>query len=287
MEIYQVRQLIAISDTGSFTRAADLLNVTQPSLSTGISKLEQELGVTLVIRGRRSVKLSEQGKMFVARAQQILDLCAKIRLETKEHDTQQVVRFGVIPSVPVNKISAIARVCMSAFPNVSFDYREGSSQELHRLVDGGRIDIALTSSLQPSEADDLVHLLDEDFVLICQHKHPLANRRFVSLKDLNGLPFVLRMSCEARNSIAELMNEKSVTMKVVARTAQDERALHMVQEGIGIAFVPAMFASSNVLSLKIQDMQIKRTLILRKKLTPAQHVTDVFDFLRNKDIRNL
>src|SRR5262245_18346443 len=133
MEIYRFRQLLAVAETKSFARDAERLNVSQPALSAGISKLEDELGVILVHRDRRAVHLTKHGQRLAMRAKQVLDVCSTARAEMRANDTPETIAEGLMPSLPIEKISSIAKACVSAFPDVSFDFREGNSAELHEM----------------------------------------------------------------------------------------------------------------------------------------------------------
>ncbi len=115
MKIYQFRQLLAVAETSSFTRAADRLGVSQPALSAGISKLEDELGVILVHRDRRAIHLTNHGQRLAARARQVLDVCSTARAEMRANASLERIALGVMPSVPIEKISAIAKACVAAF----------------------------------------------------------------------------------------------------------------------------------------------------------------------------
>src|SRR5258708_13456550 len=147
MEIYQLRQLLAVAETNSFTRAADRLNVSQPALSAGIAKLEDELGVILIHRDRRAVHLTNHGQRLAARARQVMEVCSTARAEMRANDMSDTIALGVMPSLPIEKISAIAKACVSAFPEVSFDFRQAHSPDLHEILAKNTLNIRLTCHL--------------------------------------------------------------------------------------------------------------------------------------------
>ena len=287
MEIYQFRQLLAVAETNSFTRAADRLNVSQPALSAGISKLEDELGVILVHRDRRAVHLTNHGQRLAARARQVLDVCSTARAEMRANDTLETIALGVMPSLPIDKISAVAKACVAAFPEVSFDFREGYSAELHDMLDKDRLDLAFTSSLTDLEDPLQARLMEEPYMLACHIDHPLARRGSISLSDVDGENFVLRTSCEARRATQDIMSERGIRTKVIARTAQDDRALNLVAAGIGVALMPALFTGASVARVPVSDLPITRTLVVRKKRKPKKSAEAIFQFLKEKDIRYL
>jgi DNA-binding transcriptional LysR family regulator len=287
MEIYQFRQLLAVAETSSFTRAAERLNVSQPALSAGISKLEEELGVTLVHRDRRAVHLTKHGQRLAVRAKQVLDVCSTARAEMRANDTLETIALGVMPSLPIEKISSIAKACVSAFPEVSFDFREGNSAELHEMLGKEKLDLAFASSLTEEDDPLQARLMDEPYMLACHADHPLARCGSISLSDIDGENFVLRTSCEARRATQDIMIERGIRTKVVARTAQDDRAFNLVAAGIGVALMPALFSGANVARIPISDFTVSRTLVVRMQRKPKKSTEAIFNFLREKDVRYL
>lgn len=287
MEIYQLRQLLAVAETGSFTRAAERLNVSQPALSAGISKLEDELGVILVHRDRRAVQLTKQGQRLAARARQLMEVCSIARAEMRANDTHETIALGVMPSIPIAKISAIAKACVSAFPAISFDFREGHSAELHEMLGKGKLDLAFTSSLTDRDDSLQARLMEEPYMLACHVDHSLARRGSILLSDIDGEDFVLRTSCEARRATQDVMSERGIRTKVVARTAQDDRAFNLVAAGIGVALMPALFSGAGVARVPISDFPVTRTLVVRMKPEPNKSAEAIFQFLKKKDVRYL
>lgn len=287
MEIYQFRQLLAVAETGSFTRAADRIGVSQPALSAGISKLEEELGVVLVHRDRRAVRLTHHGQRLAARARQVMEVCSTARAEMRANNSCETITLGVLPSLPIEKISAIAKACVAAFPDVSFDFREGHSSELHDLLCKGKLDLAFTSTFEQENTPDRARLMDEPYMLACHVDHPLARQGSILLSDIHDENFVLRTSCEARRATQDILNARGIRNKVVARTAQDDRAFNLVAAGIGIALMPALFSGPGVARVPISDLPITRTLVIQRKQKPKKSAEAIFHFMKEKDIRYL
>ena len=289
MEIYQLRQFLAVAETRSFTRAAEQLGVSQPALSTGISKLEKELGVSLLLRDRRASTLTNYGLSFVGRARQILDMCSASKAEMRTNDTRKAIRLGVMPSLPIQTVSAISKACITTFPDSLFYFREGQSAELHELIEKGKLDLALVSSSTSVDDHQQVPLIDEPYLIACHVDHPFARFKSIKLTDLNDQNFILRTSCEARRATQDILSSRGIRIRIVASTAQDDRALHLVGAGIGIALMPASFIARGVVRIPVSDYNIVRTLIVRmnnqSKVRPD--VQNIFEFLRQTKIRYL
>src|SRR5258708_1439342 len=287
MEIYQLRQLLAVAETNSFTRAADRLNVSQPALSAGIAKLEDELGVILIHRDRRAGHLTNHGQRLAARARQVMEVCSTARAEMRANDMSDTIALGVMPSLPIEKISAIAKACVSAFPEVSFDFREGHSAELHEMLGTDTLELALTSSVTEQDDPLQARLMEEPYMLACHIDHPLARRGSISFSDIDGERFVLRTSCEARRATQDIMSERGIRTNVVARTAQDDRAFNLVAAGIGVALMPALFSGEGGARVPVSDLPMTRDLVVRLKRKPKKSAEAIFRFLKEKDVRYL
>jgi hypothetical protein len=103
--------------------------------------------------------------------------------------------LGVMPSLAIGKISSIAKACVSAFPEVTFDFRMGNSAELHEMLDKRKLDLAFVSAISDKDDPLQARLLEEPYMLACHDDHPLAKRGSISLIDLDGEDFVPRTSC--------------------------------------------------------------------------------------------
>jgi DNA-binding transcriptional LysR family regulator len=217
----------------------------------------------------------------------VLDVCSTARAEVRANDSLATIALGVMPSLPIEKISAIAKACVAAFPEVSFDFREGQSAELHDMLGKGRLDLAFTSALKDGDDPQQARLMEEPYMLACHVDHPLARYGSISLNEMDGENFVLRTSCEARRATQDILTARGIRTKVVARTAQDDRALNLVAAGIGIALMPALFSSARVARVPISDLPIARILVVRKRRKPNKSTEAIFQFLKEKDIRYL
>jgi DNA-binding transcriptional LysR family regulator len=288
MEIYQLRQFLAVVEMRSFTRAATHVGVSQPALSAGISKLEEELGVTLVNRDRRAISLTPHGQRFATRARQILDACSLARTEARPSDAREQVRLGVLSSLPMHKIIALARACLRAFPEVTFEFREETSADLYDLLEKGKIDFAIAAARSGTDDDDQSQLFQESYMLACHVDHPFAHRDVISLGDVHEENFVLRTTCEARRATQETLAARGIRPRVVARTAQDDRALSLVAAGIGLALMPALFVSPGVMRVPIADYEMTRRIVVRRQAKqPAAAAESLFRFLSRIDLRCL
>lgn len=284
MEIYQLRQFLAVVEMRSFTRAALRIGVSQPALSTGISKLEEALGVLLFTRDRRSVALTAQGHRFAVRARQILDACSQAKSEARLNDTGAQARIAILSSLPTQKITALAKACVRAFPEINFDFREAISSDGFELLEKGKVDFAIAAASTENDDDFQKSLFEESYMLACAVDHPFSQRSAIRLNDIHDEKFVLRTSCEARRATQDILSSQSIRPRLVARTSQDDRALELVAAGIGVALMPALFAAPGVIRVPISDYQMNRRIVVRRRPDSDEKI---FQFLARTNLEHL
>src|ERR1700733_3996777 len=146
MELTQLRYVLAVAESGNFTRASVSLNIAQPSISQQINKLERELGHKLFHRIGRKAILTEAGAVFLERARKILFEVEDAANELKDHPTlERRITVGAIPTLaPFLLPSALTR-CRERFPNLQVNIREDFKVTLIRDILEGELDLALVA----------------------------------------------------------------------------------------------------------------------------------------------
>ena len=260
-ELYQLRYFLNVVETGSFTKAAERAYVTQPTLSAGIQKLEQILGVKLFNRTNRRVFLTEPGARFVARAKTILHQCTLAERELTEATASKVLRLGVLMTVP----SVLAGQFLSHFrqsePDVLFELFEGTEQEILNRLDSGGLDVSLGLLRRADSA--AVELFEEPYVLALPDTHPLAAREEVDGGELADFPTIIRTRCEILAESSRYFTDRNVRPRIVYRTPQDERALAMVAAGLGFTTLPRSYDHPGVVKLKLTGYDFSRRIGLK------------------------
>ena len=186
MNLRDLRYLVALAEHLHFGRAAEACFVSQPTLSTQIRKLEEELKVTLIERANRQVILTPVGAAVVAQAHRVLrDVDDLMRIAEEHRDPLGGdVRVGIIPTVAPYLLPRILPIIRREFPKVSIKLNEGQTRVIVRMLGDGELD-ALILAL-PVNEDHVVQvkLYSEPFYLAVSKQHPKAGRKAVSLDDL-------------------------------------------------------------------------------------------------------
>ena len=193
MDLAQLRYVVEVSDTLSFTRAAERCFVTQSALSHQIAALERELGQRLFVRSSRSVRLSEAGEAFVPHARAALRSAEQAKEDAAAATgiVTGTLRIGVIPTVTAIDLSSVLVAYREAHPLVRVELTVGNSDTLTTALRQGALDIALLGLREGAEPIGVASraLSRDRLVAVFAREHPLAGVDTVGLDDLAALTF--------------------------------------------------------------------------------------------------
>lgn len=261
MELNQLKQFVAAAESESFTRGAERAFVSQPALSASVSKLENEMGVKLFIRNKRSVLLTPAGRKLLKHARLIIAECAQAKAELKHHDVQRSLRLGVINTLSIRQVANLIEQYRRENPDVVLDVTDATADQIEKYQKEARIDIALTRLSQgKAKKKEQEILFSEPYVIALPSGHHLSDRKTVSIAELEKEPFIARTHCESRANIGELLKEKGLRLHVVYKTNQDDRAIALVEAGVGIAIIPQHYLSPSISKISLAEMQTERQI---------------------------
>jgi DNA-binding transcriptional LysR family regulator len=260
MELYLLRYFRSLVETGSFTKAAQACLITQPTLSAGIKRLEDQLGVDLFVRSNKRVFLTTAGTRFLPRAKAILHEVNMAAAEMAPVEAAPVLRLGVLQTLPAVLVSRLLKDFIAGHPGVRFDLFDGTEQELLNRLDERGVDYAL--SLQRVADDSNLALFEEGYRLVLPQNHPLAGAREIRGEELANDNMIVRSRCEVLSETSRHFTDRNVRPPLVYRTAQDERALAMVGAGVGITVMPDSYKAPDVVRVPLQGFGLRRTVAL-------------------------
>jgi len=278
MDLTLLRSLIAVADAGTITGAANRLNVTQPALSRRIHQLEEHLGVTLLVRGRKGVTLTPLGEVVLPEARILAERYDNLRSEVAARSRLEggTVRIGG----GATAVSFVLPGAIAAYqldhPSVRFEVKEAGSREITENVIDGRSELGVVTLPVTMREVEERPLLQDQIVLICAHNHPLAPARNIDITRLTGLGLV---GFEAGSAIRQLIDNAlraaGVEMNVVMELRSIPAIVRMVMTTGNLAFVSQMgvASESGVQAVKVRGLNIRRELpvISRRgtQLSPA------------------
>ncbi len=241
MEMHQLRYFLAVCETLHFTRAADRCNVTQPSLTRAIKKLEDELGGPLFRRERTLTHLTELGQMMRPYLEKSLASAnaAKDVAHGVENLENAPLNLGVMCTIGPSRISGLISKIHREMPGVRLSLRDAVPDDLIELLLEGRLDIALFGMPRElPERFDRQPLYREWFVVAFPPGHRFERQNAVKLGDMDREPYLVRSNCEYIDHIGELLAEKGVSLDIRYESEREDWIQSMIMAGMGSSFMP-------------------------------------------------
>ncbi len=243
MNLRDLRYLVALADERHFGRAAQACFVSQPTLSTQIKKLEEQLNVTLIERANRQVILTPVGAAVVAAAQRVLrDVDDLLRIAEEHRDPLGgTVRLGIIPTVAPYLLPRILPIIRREFPKVSIKLNEAQTRVIMKLLDDGELDAAIVALPVTEEHVVQTKLYSEPFYLAVGKQHPKAARKTVSLDDLNDEQVLLLEDGHClRDQALDICKSHNAVENTNFRATSLETLRQMVAANIGVTLMPKL-----------------------------------------------
>lgn len=257
---YLLRYFLAVVDEGSFSKAAALCNVSQPTLSFGIAKLERLLSRKLFLRTNRRVQLTEAGARFAVHARRI-ESEFNLAERADDRDAQPgIFRLGVLASTPTAWMAAFAARLAREHVGERVELVEGRERDLAERLARGRIHAALTI-LRPDAAQlGAEPLFTEGYALAVPMFHPLADEAAIEAGALADNVMIVRRHCEALPETSRHFTRRGVRPFFAARSTNDDRVLALVRAGLGITVMPECFSCEGVRRPRLAGFDLKRTI---------------------------
>jgi len=243
MNLRDLHYLVSLADHRHFGRAAEACFVSQPTLSTQVRKLEEELGVTLVERNPRKVLLTEVGQQIVARARDVLNEVEQIRhIAHRDQDPAAgSLRLGIFPTLGPYLLPHVLATIRTRFPRLELLLVEEKSPELMQRLREGKLDAALLALPVHDEALHAEFLFEEPFLLAAPDAHPLAGRRALKLADLEDQHLLLLEDGHClRDQALEVCRMSGASEKQGFRATSLETLRQMVAANVGVTLLPVL-----------------------------------------------
>lgn len=238
MELRVLRYFLTVASEGNISRAAEMLHVTQPTLSRQIMDLEEELGAKLFIRGKREITLTDDGMLFRQRAQEIVELADKAENEFAQR-TEQIEGKIVLGCVETNGSRVLADfICEfhKKYPKVQFNLYNGYSDDIKDRIDKGLLDIGLL--VEPVEVSRYEYIrlnVKDTYGALMRADAPLAKKDAVTAEDLLKVPVMLPGRSTVHSEILSWFGPEASKLNIVETHTLLSNASLLVERGLGCA----------------------------------------------------
>lgn len=240
MDIKVLRNFLKIAEYENITRAAAELHIAQPHLTRQLHVLEQELGVTLFVREKKRLHITDEGRFLRQQALHITDLADKTatQLLDMKSGLSGTLYLGAIETVGMIYLPTWIEGFRAQYPDVKYNLWSGNSTDVMERLAKHLVDIALIREPYDTNLYEAIHLLDERWMVLVHPAHRLAvpAKRFVTWEELSQEE--LMVPTQRIEEIAGWFAEKELTCRITCAFSPLTNAVAMVEHNLGVAILP-------------------------------------------------
>lgn len=242
-----LQYFLTVAREGNITKAAELLYITQPTLSRQLMQLEEEMGVQLFERRQHRIKLTQAGELLVHRGKDILEMVEKTELELKDTESNLSgnIIFGAGELNNVNVLGDIISAFQKENPNVTFDIFTNTTDIMQERMEKGLLDISLAVEPIDVEKYDYIPLPQKEVIGVhMRADSPLATKEKIAVGDLVGKPLLLPSRLQVRSKILNWLSGSIAQMQVVGTCNLVGNAAMLVDRNgyysVGVCYMPVL-----------------------------------------------
>lgn len=263
LDLKNVQTFVLIARELSFAKAAQLLHLSQPSVTARIQALETDLGKSLFIRQHRGIQLSKEGEAFMPFALQMLEVekAAQERLKSLNDELQGKIVIGATASCSVYILPEILSKLLR-YPQVEFQVVTGNTSHIKEMLLQNQVDFGIVSSEVKKKQIKQINLCLHEFDLVCSPMNPLAASEIVSMEELIRLPLITyEQNSDAWKKIMKLYAQHDSAPNVVMELNQIEAAKEMVNISSCVCIFPHIsvrreLSEGRLVKLKVNELEV-------------------------------
>jgi DNA-binding transcriptional LysR family regulator len=281
MQIDSLKVYCDLAETESFTKAAQVNNVTQSAVSQQISSLERQFNSLLIERSKKKFRLTREGQVLYAYSKQIIQTYDSLqnRLQEIKDIISGTIRVATIYSIGLHDLPPYLKKFLKTYPTVNVHVEYRRANQVYEDVMGNVVDLGLVAYPARDSKLELVPLRKDNLVLICHPSHPLAKSKSIKLSQLAGRKFVsFEPDIPTRKAIDKVLKDHNVSVEIVMEFDNIETVKRAVEIDAGISLVPQgtilqEVAKQTLAEVRIEGVDMVRPLAAvykkNKVLSPA------------------
>lgn len=273
MDLRVLRYFLTVAREQSFTKAAEQLNITQPTLSRQLAALEEELGAKLFHRGGHSITLTNEGQLLKRRALEIVDLEDKIvsEFQGNNESVEGKITIGCGEFMAVDTLAGICKCYQEKYPLVQFALHTGTADTILEMMSKGLVDIGLFLEPVNTEELDYLRIQDSDhWVVSMRPDDPLAAKEVITKKDLLEVPLILPERTNIQSELANWFGKDFGRLKIAFTSNLGTNAGIMALHGLGYP-----------VSIEGATRYWRQDLLVQRRLDPEIGTSTVIAWRRN------
>ena len=236
MELRLLRYFLTVAKERSFTKAAEQLHITQPTLSRQMAAFEEDLGITLFIRNGKKISLTDEGILLKRRALEILNLEERTleELKGKEEVVGGTITIGCGEFAAVETLAKICKIYKEKYPLVQIVLHTATADAVYEMMNKGLVDIALFLEPVDTEGLDYIRITDCDHWCVgMRPDDPLAEKEFIKKVDLIGKPLILPERLNVQSELANWFGNDYSKLQIAFTSNLGTNAGVMAVNGLG------------------------------------------------------
>ena len=268
MDFGQIEAFVQVSTHSSFSRAAEALHLTQPSITARIQALERELGEELFERGGRGVRLTDAGHVFLPYVEHILQQLQEGRDAVEDVRNVQLgsLRLGAAITISTYVLPTILHRFCADYPLVDVVIRTGRSEQVLNMLLADEVQVGLLRTLSHPDTES-IPLYDDEIVLVAHPDHKFATAGQATIAEVASEPIVLfDRGSSYYGLIHDLFRKANVIPNVAMELDSLEATKRMVEEGLGIALVPEVTIGRELESGTLVQVGLSDVEPLRRRI---------------------
>ena len=283
MELRTLRYFLTVAEEENITHAADILHITQPTLSRQMMDLEKELGTTLMIRGKSGLTLTGDGLFLKQRTEEIIELADRLEQAFAERNTyvSGVISIGATEAVGSRLFARLIREFSNKYPQIKFKLYNEMADYIKDSIDKGLIDVGLLLEPIDTAKYDFVRLSQkETWGVLMRDDHPLAGNTSITPEDIAEYPLILPLRERPRREIIDWMKREEKDLNIPVSYTLLSNAALLVEEGVGCAFcldgALAIRSSPHLRFIPIYPEHTTHSILMWKKNHLFSSATSLF-----------
>lgn len=283
MEIRVLRYFLTVTREQNITKAAEVLHITQPTLSRQLTELEEYLGVKLFVRGHRKITLTEAGILLRRRAEEIVELADKTEREFGEEgeDVSGLVSIGSAESMAARILPELLESFSQKYPQVQYELYSGNADLIKERIDKGLIDIGLLLEPVDIEKYDFIRLKQKErWGIIMRADSPLAAKDAVEASDLKHLPLSNVKRTVLQNELSSWFGEDYKNLNTFSTHNMSALAALLAERGLVYALAiegsVSIYQTPNICFRPLYPELTATSVFVWKKYQPFNLATTKF-----------
>jgi DNA-binding transcriptional LysR family regulator len=284
MDINQLEVLSVVAREKSFSRAAEVLNRTQPAVSQAIRRLEQEVGEKLFDRSSKDGTLTLAGEILVDYAKQMLNLRQTAHDAIKEMRDLQHGKVTVSANEhTVFYLLPVIEEFRRQHPQIKIEVRRGVASRMPKEIMAREVELGVISFKPTDNSVVSLSVLSDELALIVSPEHHLAGKTSVSIKELGEEKFIAHNAPSPyRQKVIESFEKHNTKLNISIELPSLEAIKRLVEKGVGVALVPKLTAQNEIadkrlVALSVKEMKLERKLnIIYRRNSVLSHAAKVF-----------